>query len=83
MFYYRDQMKKSDSYRSRELIKANKIIQESIDRSMQDVLEELRKSEIPIEKHDEILKNVRRDVQVEAIKLFKEKLKSNTKLEKP
>ena len=82
MFYYRDQMKKSDSERSKELIEANKIIQESIDRSMQDVLEELRKSEIPIEQHDEILKNVRRDVQVEAIKSFKEKLKSNTKLEK-
>lgn len=83
MFYYRDGIQKSTSERSNELREANKIIQESIDNSMRDILEELKKSEIPIEDHAEIIKNVRRDVQIEAIRLFKEKLNGSSRIEKP
>ncbi len=76
MFFYKQGIEKTHSDRANQLKAANKIIQESIDNSMRDALEELQKSDIPAEEHDEIMRNVKREAQAQAMKLFKEKLKN-------
>jgi hypothetical protein len=76
MFYYREGLKKVESSRADELREANKIIQDSIDNSMRGVVEELKTSGLSVEEQNEILKSVKRQAQIEAIKLFKEKVKA-------
>lgn len=78
MFYYREGLKKVESTRADELRKADKIIQDSIDDSIRAVVEELKTSGLSVEEQNAILKNVKRQAQIEAIKLFKETVKAGT-----
>lgn len=80
MFHYREANKKSEFKRSDELKEANRIIQESIDNNMHSIIEELKKSDIPAEEHDKIIKDIRREAQLEMIKSFNQKVKEKTKL---
>ena len=76
MFHYRETIERQEHVR--EIKAADRMIQESVDEHMRDFLKDLKKSKIPLEKHDEIIQRVRRKLQIEAFDLFKKELQEES-----
>ncbi len=83
MFYYRDGLKHTHSEKASEIQEANRVIQESIEENLKKVVEQLKKSDIPAEEHDGIIKDIRKKAQVKMLAIFNEKVKENSKPVQP
>lgn len=78
MFYYKEGIEKSNHSQAEQLRIANDTIQKSIEEKLVGISEKLKKSGVPDEEHDEIIKNIKRKAQIKMIGIFKEELKKKS-----
>lgn len=81
MFYF--EAKKNEPNRANGLKEADGILQAAIkayfDKNMEDIKKELKNEGIPEEEYQEHIDDIRRQVQLETIKLFKNEVKEKIK----